>query len=38
MRQEERRIWLDETGSDMRVVFNVFKDLDQEIYDKILNE
>ena len=29
--------WLDETCSDMKVIFNVFKDLDLEIYDKILN-
>ena len=29
--------WLDETGSDMKVVFNVYKDLDLEIYNKILN-
>ncbi|MCR4601319.1 MAG: protein-ADP-ribose hydrolase [Clostridia bacterium] len=31
------RTWLDETGSDMKVVFNVFKNLDREIYYKILN-
>lgn len=29
--------WLDETGSDMKVVFNVFKDIDREIYDRLLN-
>ncbi len=28
--------WLDETGSDIKVVFNVYKDLDLEIYSKIL--
>ena len=31
------RAWLAETGSGMRVVFNVFKDLDREIYDRLLN-
>ena len=29
--------WLDETGSEMKIVFNVFKDLDFEIYAKLLN-
>lgn len=29
--------WLKETGSDMKVVFSTIKDLDYEIYDKILN-
>ena len=29
--------WLDETGSEMKIVFNVFKDLDFEIYGKLLN-
>ncbi len=29
--------WLDETGSEMKIVFNVFKDLDFEIYEKLLN-
>ena len=29
--------WLDESGSQMKVVFNVFKDIDLEIYDKLLN-
>ncbi len=29
--------WLDETGSKMKIVFNVFKDLDFEIYQKLLN-
>ena len=28
--------WLDETGSQMKVVFNVFKDLDLEIYSRLL--
>ena len=27
---------LDETGSDMKIVFNVFKDIDLEIYDTTL--
>lgn len=31
------RTWLAETGSRMRVVFNVFKDLDREIYERLLN-
>lgn len=29
--------WLEETGSGMKVVFNVFKDTDREIYDRLLN-
>ena len=29
--------WLDETGSGMQVIFNVFKDIDREIYDRLLN-
>ncbi len=29
--------WLDETGSEMKIVFNIFKDLDFEIYEKLLN-
>ena len=29
--------WLEETGSGMNVVFNVFKDTDREIYDRLLN-
>ena len=29
--------WLDETGSDMKIVFNEYKDIDLEIYDKLLN-
>ena len=28
---------LDETGSEMKIVFNVFKDIDFEIYEKLLN-
>ena len=28
--------WLDETGSDMKVRFNVFKDKDLEIYASLL--
>lgn len=31
------RNWLDENGSQMKVVFNVFKDIDLEIYDDLLN-
>ena len=31
------RRWLDETGSGMKVIFNVFKDTDYEIYDRLLN-
>ena len=31
------RRWLDETGSGMKVVFNVFRDSDREIYDRLLN-
>ena len=33
---ETVRTWLDETGSDMKVIFNVFKDVDLEIYERIL--
>lgn len=29
--------WLDETGSGMKVIFNVFKDLDLEIYSSLLD-
>ena len=29
--------WLAETGSRMKVVFNVYKDVDLEIYDRLLN-
>ena len=28
--------WLDDTGSDAKVVFNVFKDIDMEIYSRLL--
>ena len=28
--------WLEETGSDMKVIFNVFKDVDLEIYGQLL--
>ena len=31
------RTWLAETGSRMRVVLNVFKDLDRDIYERLLN-
>lgn len=34
---ETVREWLDEVGSRMKVVFNVFKDVDLEIYDNLLN-
>ena len=34
---ETVRKWLDDTGSQMKVVFNVFKDIDLDIYDKLLN-
>ena len=30
--------WLNEKDSQMKVVFNVFKDIDLEIYDSLLNE
>lgn len=30
------KTWLIETGSDMKIVFNVFKDIDLEIYNNIL--
>ena len=29
--------WLTATGSRMRVVFNVFKDLDRQLYEHLLN-
>ena len=29
--------WLDDTGSDMKIVFNVYKDIDFDIYNKLLN-
>ena len=35
---ETVRNWLDETGSDMKVIFNVYKDLDLEIYQKLLKD
>lgn len=28
--------WLDENRSDMKIVFNVFKDFDLDIYDQLL--
>ena len=31
------KAWLDETGSGMKVIFNVFKDIDRKIYDRLLN-
>ncbi len=34
---ETVQAWLAKTGSGMRVVFNVFKDLDREIYERLLN-
>ena len=34
---ETVRNWLDETGSGMKVVFNVYKDLDREIYERLLS-
>ncbi|MBR6953876.1 MAG: protein-ADP-ribose hydrolase [Clostridia bacterium] len=34
---ETVRRWQAETGSGMQVVFNVFKDLDREIYEQLLN-
>ena len=34
---ETVRNWLDETGSDMKIVFNVYKDIDLNIYEKLLN-
>ena len=33
---ETVRIWLEETGSSMKVVFNVFKDMDLDIYSSLL--
>lgn len=35
---ETVKSWFDETDSQMKVVFNVFKDIDLEIYDKLLND
>lgn len=34
---ETVRNWLDETESDMQVVFNVYKDIDLDIYNQLLN-
>ncbi|MCR5627402.1 MAG: protein-ADP-ribose hydrolase [Lachnospiraceae bacterium] len=34
---ETVRNWLDETGSEMKIIFNVFKDIDLDIYNKLLN-
>jgi len=34
---EKVRNWLAEKGSGMRVLFNVFKDIDREIYERLLN-
>ncbi len=34
---ETVRTWLAETGSGMRVVFNVFKDPDRQIYERLLD-
>ena len=31
------RAWLEETGSGMTVIFNVFKDEDRAIYERLLN-
>ncbi len=28
--------WMDETGSDMKIIFNVYKDIDLDIYEKLL--
>ena len=33
---ETVRNWLDETGSQMRIIFNVYKDLDLDIYRELL--
>ncbi len=33
---ETVRGWLDDTASQMKVVFNVYKDLDLEIYSNLL--
>ena len=33
---ETVRNWLDETGSSMKIVFNVYKDEDMEIYQRLL--
>lgn len=35
---ETVKTWLDETGSEMKIVFNVYKDIDLDIYDKLLNK
>ena len=35
---ETVRNWLDVTGSDMKVVFNVFKDKDLKIYSTLLKK
>ena len=35
---ETVRNWLDETGSDIKVIFNVFKDKDLEIYSSLLKK
>lgn len=32
------RNWLDETGSDMKIVFNVYKDIDFNIYSNIIKK
>ncbi len=31
------RSWLDGTGSDMKIVFNVYKDIDFCIYNNLIN-
>ena len=35
---ETVKAWLDETGSSMKIVFNVFGDKDRDIYDNLLNK
>ena len=35
---ETVRNWLDDTGSNMKVIFNVYKDLDLEIYQNLLKD
>ncbi|MBE5911925.1 protein-ADP-ribose hydrolase [Pseudobutyrivibrio sp.] len=35
---ETVKTWLDETGSEMKIVFNVYKDIDLDIYDKLLKK
>ncbi len=35
---ETVKTWLDEIGSEMKIVFNVYKDIDLDIYDKLLNK